>query len=244
MITTVLIDIDGTICVGPQLIDGAGDVINWMHSKGLRIIYFTNDSSRSRSQISERLRLAGLDCSKDDIISSGFMAANYVSKNNLENVYISGTDGLKDEFKDCGIPTVNPENANTLIIGMDPDYNYKKMKDAINIAIKAKTIIACNNEKVFRCSNDMICPGCGAMVSSISYCSSKSPDVVIGKPNPYMLEYVLFKYNLNKDEILIVGDTPESDIAMADKFGSRSVLVNTNGSLSIKDLPAVIEKII
>jgi ribonucleotide monophosphatase NagD (HAD superfamily) len=123
---------------------------------------------------------------------------------------------------------------------MDPDFNYAKMKDAVNVAIDAKTIIACNNEKVFRCSDNFLCPGCGAMVSSISFCSSRTPDIFIGKPNPYMIEYVLSKYNLSSNETLIVGDTYESDIAMANKIGSNSVLVNSKSGIDIKDLPKTI----
>ena len=244
MISTVLMDIDGTICVGPNLIEGAKNAVNWMREKNLRVIFFTNDSSRSRSQIAERLQTAGLDCTTEDIMSSGYMASNYVMSNNLDGIFISGTEGLKQEFKENGVATVEPEDASTLIIGMDPDYNYAKMRDAVNVAINAKTIIACNNEKVFRCSNNFLCPGCGAMVSSISFCSSKIPDIFIGKPNPYMIEYVLSKYNLSSNETLIVGDTYESDITMANKIGSNSVLVNSKGGIDVKDLPRTIEKYI
>ena len=53
-----------------------------------------------------------------------------------------------------------------------------------------------------------------------------SSDTIFGKPNNKPFEIILEKLNLTNKEVLMVGDTLESDILGANKMGITSVLVN------------------
>ena len=52
-------------------------------------------------------------------------------------------------------------------------------------------------------------------------------DYTIGKPNTLMLEITAELLGQQASEMLMVGDTYESDILMANKFGCPSVLIGT-----------------
>ena len=72
-------------------------------------------------------------------------------------------------------------------------------------------------------------PACGAMVGAIVSSTNKRPDYVVGKPNTYILSKIAQAFKVKNYEIVVVGDSYESDIQMAINFNSKGILVNSNG---------------
>ena len=106
----------------------------------------------------------GVDCRMDEVLSSGFLATSYVKRHNLKNIYIFGSSNLIEEFEEQGIPVTQNENAENLLIGYNPQMTYDQLTIAVNVALHAKRIIACNRERVYPGPNAKIMPGCGAMM--------------------------------------------------------------------------------
>ena len=79
-------------------------------------------------------------------------------------------------------------------------------------------------------------PGCGPIVAAIAAASGRAPDYHIGKPGVMLLEILVSQNGLQPHELLVIGDGPESDIAMANRFGSPSVLICAGDSGKIPDL--------
>ena len=219
MIKAVLLDLDGTVYNGSILIDGAKEAVDSIRDRGIRLFFFTNNSGRSRKAIVDKLTGMGIGCSQDDVISSAYVCARYLKDNNIDNVYVSGSDGLRQEIGMCGISMVGPESPDAVVIGMDADFDYQKMTEAVNAVVRSKILIACNRDRVFPCSRGL-CPGCGAMVASIEHCSGKKADVTIGKPERTMFDHVIGMLGIQADEALVVGDTYDSDILMAERCGA------------------------
>lgn len=228
-IKAIVFDLDGTIYYGNTLINGAFEIIEHFRKHGKKIYFLTNNSTKSRQQIYEKLLSMGLKCSIEEIYTSGYVAAIYAKKENIKNIFIFGSKNLKTEFELKGIEVTESENeAESLLIGYDTDLNYDKLTQALNIALRGKIIIACNKEKHYPGVDARIMPGCGAMVGAIELCANRNVDYVIGKPNTLMLDILVEENNLNRSEILMVGDTYESDIIMANKFGCKSILISKN----------------
>lgn len=225
-VKVILLDLDGTVYQGNRLIDGADVFIEKMRSSGLRILFCTNNSSKSRSSVARKLVGLGIPCTEEDVISSGFMAVQYVVSSDLKKVYVSGTEEFRMEFQRCGVDLVDESEADNLVLSMDIDFNYSKMTKAVRAALKSKKIIICNRDKLFP-KEDGVYPGCGAIVASVLFCSDRDADVVLGKPNTYMLEYVSKITECSADKMIVIGDSLESDIAMAEAYGSRSILIGS-----------------
>ena len=85
--------------------------------------------------------------------------------------------------------------------------------------------IACNRDKSFPVEGGKSMPACNAMVAAIESTTGKPPDYVIGKPETFMLDLIAKRNKYLPQEILIIGDSPETDIAMANRFGSPSILI-------------------
>ena len=231
-------DIDGTVSIEQDIIPGAKEAIDAIRDMGLRVLFFTNNSQRTRGSIAEKLKKMGIDCCEEDVVNSGYVAASYVKNKGLKDVYVSGAEGLISMFEEQGIQMVPWDKCRTLVIGMDSNYDYSKMKIAVNAALRAETIIACNEDKVYRCSEDLYCPGCGAMSSCVEFCSGKKIDTVIGKPNAPMIDHVCEVFGLEKKDLLIVGDSYESDGLSGIRNGVDAVLIGEphKDVLSISDI--------
>ena len=72
-------------------------------------------------------------------------------------------------------------------------------------------------------------PGCGAIVAMIERATGVQA-FSVGKPSPVMMRAARKEIGLRSDEIIMVGDTMETDILGAVQMGYRSVLVLSGGT--------------
>lgn len=238
-IKAVLFDLDGTIYYGSQLIAKADQVVQAFKNAGKQVYFMTNNSTKSRQQICDKLLGMGLDCGKEQIYTSGYGAALYAQNNGYKSIYVFGTDALKQEFAQMGIETSS--KAEVVVVGYDMDFDYAKLTDALQVALNAKIIIACNRERHYPGEGAKRFPGCAAMVGALEGSLGREVDYVVGKPNPLLLDIICTQQNLKKEEILVVGDTYESDIQMAEEYGCESIYIHDamNHALGNNDLGGV-----
>ena len=227
-ITTVIFDLDGTLYCGDSPVHNAAYTVNQLRKSKTQVLFLTNNSVKTREQIKDKLQSMNIPCSVDEIFTSGYMAVLYAQNKKLTDIYICGSDGLKKEFENAGFIHTDTEYAKNIIIGYNPDFSYKKLTEAFSVALNADYIIACNKERSFPGNDNKLFPGCGAMVAPIEFCTNRTVDVVVGKPYPQILDLVCQKYNLKPNQVLMIGDTYESDISMAKQFGCYSAYFNSN----------------
>ena len=220
--------LDGTVYRGSQLIDGIDEVIRHCRKLGKSIFFLTNNSSETRSQIFHKPRNMGIDCTFREVLTSGYAAALYAHRERLSNIYVCGSKNLISECEKLSVHAVDAEEAENMLIGLDPEFDYGKLAAATSVALKANKIIACNKERSYPGEEDSSMPGCGGMVAAIEWCSGRMVDLMIGKPNTFMLKEVSEQLGLAPAEILVVGDTYDTDIIMANKFGSPSVIISSH----------------
>lgn len=241
----VLFDLDGTIYYGSKIIDGANDTIDFFRKIGKKIYFITNNSTKTRYQIYERLIGMGVNCDLEEVLTAGYLAAIFAKKQFLEDVYIFGSENLVDEFIGQGVSVNQTEKAKNLLIGYDPEMTYEGLTNAIQVALHANCIMACNKEKLYPGENKRLMPGCGAMTAPIEWCTGRECDYVIGKPNTLILEILRQQESVNANRFLVIGDTYSSDIIMANCFGAKSVLItdeqypNVITVKSIKEVPTL-----
>lgn len=219
----VLFDLDGTVYYGDKLIDGADKVINRFKEQGKTVLFMTNNSAKSKERIYEKLIGMGIKCKTEDVYTSGYAAVYYSKLKGYDNVYVFGTDELREEFLKHGIR--HSEQADIIVVGFDTEFNYEKLTMALEAALNAKYIIACNLEKNYPGNNAKRMPGCGAMVGALEGALGRKADYIVGKPSPLLLDIICREQGFAKNELLVIGDTFSSDIEMADKYGCKSIYI-------------------
>jgi HAD superfamily hydrolase (TIGR01450 family) len=65
------LDLDGTIYLGDQWINGALRFLNKVEGSGRKYVFLTNNSSKNPDSYVEKLKQMGLEISKDSIVTSG-----------------------------------------------------------------------------------------------------------------------------------------------------------------------------
>lgn len=248
-IKAIVFDLDGTVYEGENLVEGVLDAINRFSFEGFKIYFCTNISTRTRQEIAHRLKCSGIETTSDFIFSSAYAAAYYLANTGIKKVSLLGTSGLKNELCAAGLTVVDElDKGQALVVGLDPMISYSSMSLIAALLGKNIPIIACNRDRWFPANNGDLKPGCGIMVDLVEALLGRSVDLVVGKPNTLLLEMLSQRSGFNNDELLIIGDSVESDVALAEAFGSPWVLyaprgcdnIPDNSITSMTDLPRMI----
>jgi HAD superfamily hydrolase (TIGR01450 family) len=239
-IELVVFDLDGTIYNGSQIINGAIKAINFFKTKNTKVIFFTNNSAQTRAQIFKKLQNFSIDLLETEVYCCSYATEFFLRTNNIKNIHMVGSDAVKKELKEKGINVIsenNSENIEALLIGMDLNFNYWELSKAYEILQKNPNskVIVCNMDYNFPFENGLKRPGCGAIASSILSTSERKIDFMIGKPSSFMLDIISKENNVLNEKVLVIGDSYESDIIMANNSNACSILIDNSGSKKIID---------
>ena len=98
-----LMDMDGTIFLGNQLLPGAVEWLALLESNGIAYMFLTNNSSRSRVEYAQKLQKLGLPVREEKIFTSGEATAIYLKQNFPgASLKVFGTPPLVEEFERHG----------------------------------------------------------------------------------------------------------------------------------------------
>ncbi|ORZ39292.1 4-nitrophenylphosphatase [Catenaria anguillulae PL171] len=247
---TLLADMDGCILLGNTLIPGVDSTLAYLRSLGKRIIFVTNNSSKSRAAYVAKLSGMGLHgVTEDEIFGSSYAAACYLDETQFPRdkyVYMLGQEGMQAEleaqgFKTCGgledkdikftgmddLTSIQPDpKVGAVLCGFDGWINYTKLA-------KAHTYLQDPNVKFLATNSDSTYPvgsrtfpGSGSLYTPLVASTGRHP-VVLGKPHSTMLKVILDKYHLNPERTCMVGDRLDTDILFGKNGGCKTLLVMT-----------------
>jgi HAD superfamily hydrolase (TIGR01450 family) len=201
-------------------------VIEELRKREKKTFFFTNNSSKSRSGINEKLVRLGIGVEEKDVYTSGYAAGKYCS-GRYETTFVIGTESLRNELISQNVRIIqDPINAQALVVGLDTNFTYEKMTQGMDALNKGCAFIVCNRDNHFPGEGGTLKPGSGPIVAALAAAGGREPDFVVGKPSTYMLDLLMQDHMITASEILIVGDSYSSDIAMAQKSGSPSAFLS------------------
>ncbi len=224
MMKCFVLDLDGVVYRGTKLVQNADKRIEDLRKKG-KVLFLTNNSTLTRAGYAEKLNGFGIPAEEEEIITSGYAVALYIKENyEKPKVFVIGEEGLKRELEMRGIKT-GITSCNVVLVGLDRNLNYAKLAAALKLIQNGADFLATNLDNTL-VAEDGLLPGAGAIVSAVSTASEKEP-LVIGKPSHIMADIILKKAGAMPQEILLIGDRIETDIAMGKKAGMKTALVLT-----------------
>ena len=216
---------DGTLYFGDKPADGAVELIQYLRSY-YQIVFFTNNSSKTDGQIFTKLNGMGFKCELSEVYTSATAAAMYLAQNRIDNVFVVGSPSLCVELENYGVTLKHSASAENLLVGLDVEFNYDKASQALDVLHRGGGFVACNLDGSYPIGDGKIMPGCGAIVAALIQASARKPDYIVGKPNTYILEQISKRFGVKNTEIAVVGDSLESDIAMAAMYESMAFLLS------------------
>lgn len=249
-VDTFIFDCDGVIWKGDSIIPGVSETLDMLKDAGKRLIFVTNNSTKSRAGYLKKFHGLGLtNVTAEMIFSSSFAAAAYLEytkfKESGKKVYIVGEVGIQEELDLVGVPWIggpsdggkeidlapgqfmeHDKDVGAVIVGFDRYFNYYKIQYA-TLCIRENPgcqFIATNTDAVTHLTDAQEWAGNGSMVGCIKGSTQIEPTVV-GKPEPFMLNYIQDKFDLRPDQICMVGDRLDTDILFGKDGGLRTMLV-------------------
>jgi ribonucleotide monophosphatase NagD (HAD superfamily) len=128
-IEAIFLDLDGTIYMGDNLIDGAIDFLNRIEEKGIKRFFLSNNSSKSVAQYLVKLEKMGIPANKEEVLLSTHDLLSWLKAENISETYLVGTEGMKEMLEEVGINT-NSENPQFVVLGYDTEITYEKLTNA------------------------------------------------------------------------------------------------------------------
>lgn len=223
-----MFDLDGTIYRDSVLIGNVKDTLNKIREKGARIVYLTNNSSLSNKEYVKRLSKIGI-LENDDLIYSSFDCTLDFLKEKRKGkvVYPLATKKVISSLKKSGIKIAKDnQDVDVVLLTLDNTITYDKIKKANELLAKGKEYI-CTHPDLVCPSKTGFVPDAGTFIETLKACSGRTPDIVLGKPYGYMADFLMKKYNIERDKIAMVGDRLYTDIQFGINAGFKTIVVLT-----------------
>lgn len=220
-----LFDLDGVVYIGPDPLPEAVESLQRLRKKQKGIRFLTNNPCTTREKTAKRLRTLGIEASCDEIITSSWVTAQYLSKENIKTAFVLGDQNLKWECQQAGIDIQDQVDVDAVVVGWDDQVSFHDIKKAASMIEKGATFIATNTDKTFP-TPEGPSPAVGAIVEALRVPTAKEP-LVMGKPYPHMFKEALRDFHPSSQTVMI-GDTPYTDILGAHQAGIPAILIADN----------------
>lgn len=230
------LDMDGTVYLGEQWIDGAKDFLAKIEESGRSYVFLTNNSSKNAAAYVEKLHRMGQDVDEERIITSGQATISYLKQNFPgKKVYLLGNSLLQAEFEQAEI-LLDDKHPDVVVTAFDTSLTYEKMCKVCDFVRAGLPYLATHPDYNCPTENGFI-PDVGAIHAFIHASAFRYPDRIIGKPYGDMMEYLTRRTGVKKEQTAMVGDRLYTDIAAGRNNGLWSILV-LSGETALSDVPA------
>lgn len=226
----VALDMDGTIYMGSHLFPFTQDFLKMLRDNGIGYSFLTNNPTRSISDYLAKLEKMGIEATADNMYTTAVATIDHLKANmpDVKRIFVIGTPSMKAEFELAGFELTSEDPGDmpqALIVAFDTTLEYGRLCHASWLASQGLPYIATNPDRVCPTNLDTVLVDCGSLCACIEHATGRKPDLVIGKPNPGMLDGILYRHGLKPDEIAMCGDRIYTDVAMARNAGALGVLV-------------------
>lgn len=229
MQTGYLIDMDGVIYRGHELIPGADEFVNQLIEHDIPFLFLTNNSRRTRRDVALKLQRMGIPAEEKHIFTCAMATARFLAKQKPDGTaYVIGEGGLLNALHRNGF-AITDSNPDYVVVGEGRTFTMEMFETAVKMVFDGAKLIATNMDPNCPTSGGSIRPGCGAIVSMIESATGVKA-FSVGKPSPIMMRAARKEIELSAAETVMIGDTMETDILGGVQMGYRTVLVLSGGT--------------
>lgn len=205
-------DLDKTVWNRDSLTLGSEDLVHRLKQSGKNVYFHTDNTLFTREELARKLSSMGIKTEKEQIFNVGYALGRYLSENMVNKAYVIGETGLMDELEETGIEIT--ENAETVIVGLDRQFNYDKMRRAFEIMENGGRMYICSTENSFNTGNSEK-PHQGSYNSVFDNFENVE---TAGKPGDIFVEQFKDYFNYNRMNSIFIGDRL-ADIETGNRLG-------------------------
>lgn len=218
-----IFDIDGTIALGPVLIDGAKEFIDSLERDGREVFILTNNTSKTPRMCTEQLRSYGLNADGIRIITPLDACVRYFAAKGYERVYWAAVPQVSDYLTERGL-RFDDAHPQAILLAFDKTVTYEKFQTITRLIHEGTPYYATHIDIVCPTELGYSIPDVGSFIELLRLTTGRTPLATFGKPNPSILTETVARDG-RFDDVVIIGDRLYTDIKLAENCGALSVLV-------------------
>lgn len=218
-----LFDLDGTVYLDETPIGDVKGTLARLRAMHKRIVFLTNNSSKTEAEYRQKLTRIGLWGEGDLVYTSAMATAEYVAARfPHKRVYLLATDAVKEEFSRT-VPLVE-EAPDVVILAYDTTLTFAKMKRFNEFLAGGAVFLATHPDAVCPTAGVSM-PDVGAFLELFYTSSGRRPDLIVGKPGTAMGEGLERRLGIPRTRMCMTGDRMHTDIRFGNNCGMHTVLV-------------------
>ena len=222
MIRAVFIDLAGVVYQGPALIPGSAAAIDRLRATGLPVRFLTNTTRTPRHGISAQLAAMGVTVADEELFTPARSACDWLAARGM-SPHLLVHPALAEDFADCarGGPLA-------VIVGDAGEaFSYDAMNAAFRALVAGTPLLALARNRTFLDVDGQLSLDAGAFVAGLEF-AARTQSLVLGKPSPEFYALAVSSVGCAADEVVMIGDDAEADVAGALAAGlGQAVLVRT-----------------
>jgi 4-nitrophenyl phosphatase len=230
----IISDLDGVVYRGSTAIPEAVEAFRRWHDQGIPYAFVTNNATKSAAQFAAKLNGLGVITRPEQVFSAISATVSLMRRHFPAGakVFAIGEAPLFEALHAGGFESAG-DDADIVLLGFDYDLTYAKLRTAVRAALNGARVIVTNPD-VLTPADDGFEPCVGAVAAFVKAAVPSCEPLVVGKPEPFMVEEALAYIGTAQAETIMIGDQVATDILAGQRAGLRSVLVTTglppNGS--------------
>jgi NagD protein len=223
-----LIDMDGVLYRGSEIIPGAEEFIRQLRQRNIPFRFLTNNSQRTRLDVVAKLARMGIEVEEEHVFTCAMATARFLAQQKPGGTaFVIGEGGLLTALHQNGYAVVD-HDPDYVVVGEGRTFNLELVETAVRLINQGAKLIATNLDPNCPTHNG-IRPGCGAFVALLETATGVKA-FSVGKPSPIMMRAARKELDLTTDQTTMIGDTMETDILGGVQLGFHTVLVLSGGT--------------
>jgi 4-nitrophenyl phosphatase len=227
-IDSLVVDLDGVLWRGPQMLPGVKAFFDQVQDNGLKLLLASNNSTARPDAIRQRLERVDVQVPNQAILTSAIATAGYLKRTLPPGakILMIGEDGLEHALIQAEFTLVDQaDDAQAVVVGMDRAATYDKLAEATLAIRSGAAFVGTNPDRTFPTPRGLV-PGNGSLLAAIEAATDTAPTVV-GKPETLYFELALETLGSRPGSTMMVGDRLDTDIEGGQRAGLKTGLVLT-----------------
>lgn len=236
-----VLDVDGTLVQRAgnevQLQSGASEVLAKIRASGRSLVVCTNGSHASPEALAAGLRAAGLPVADDELLTPLSSVQTYLRAHHSEgSVLLFGTDAARDYLVQAGVRLVDGEDAtgaDAVFVAHPDAADFAELERAAREVLRGAALLTGSYAPAYAGANGPIFSRGAMLTAAIAKAAGARP-VIVGKPSYAVLQTIGDRLGVRSQELAVIGDDLEMDIALGRLGGSLTILVRSGISSRVE----------
>jgi HAD superfamily hydrolase (TIGR01450 family) len=226
-----LLDLDGVVYRGDQLLPGARDLVDWLDATGHKLCFLSNNSIQTPDEVTARLARLDIPHPEGRVLTAGWAAVQTIAQRFPgSRVFVLGLPSIEGMCEASGLHPVwrDAEDGpvpDVLLSALDRTLTYDRLRRALRAILAGAAFYSVNRDPRLPVE-DGFEPGTGSIAAALEYASGAQA-IIVGKPAPGIVLQAMRQLGVTPAETLMVGDGLDLDVVAGHAAGVTTALVLT-----------------